>query len=90
MPFCPFRQQFITSFFQSKSHKMPLGRHCEHSSSVNEWPTMLFLQVVKVYARDVMRIRVVERAVSAGQSTDPDYVVQFCLPSDKYNARGFL
>lgn len=53
---------------------------------------MLFLQEVKVSPEDGKTVRAVERAVRANPmdgSSEPDYVAHMCLPSDKFNARGF-
>jgi len=88
----PFIQKPITSFFTqaSSSPSQPtaslrgfLRRHA--------WPTMLFLQEVKIDPDDTATQRAVERAVrpSDVSSDEPDYRAFFCLPRDKYNARAF-
>ena len=55
-------------------------------------PTLLFLQEVKISPDDTATKRAVEKAVRR-QHGEPDdaceYEAHFCLPSDKYNARGF-
>jgi exonuclease III len=58
----------------------------------HNWPTFLFLQEVKINPDDSATIRAVKRAVKR-QPFEPDdaydYEARFCLPSDKFNARGF-
>ncbi|KAH9821961.1 Endonuclease/Exonuclease/phosphatase family [Teratosphaeria destructans] len=88
----PFLQPSITSFFKAqvkeKSDAPPraslrdfLRRH--------DYPTMLFLQEVKMNPDDASSVRALEKAVRAEVSHEPDYVAHVCLPSDKFNARGF-
>ncbi|KAK5116510.1 hypothetical protein LTR62_008059 [Meristemomyces frigidus] len=57
----------------------------------HDWPTILFLQEIKINPDDVATIRGLERAVASPISTtkEPDYVTHLCLPSDPRNARGF-
>ncbi|SMQ47546.1 unnamed protein product [Zymoseptoria tritici ST99CH_3D7] len=53
---------------------------------------MLLLQEVKIHPEDRSTQAAVKKAVqpSNGSSAeDPSYVVEFCLPFDKHNARGF-
>lgn len=46
------------------------------------WPTLCFLQEVKVRRGDDTKMRAVQRVVSnAGDSTSPNYEAHFCLPS---------
>lgn len=90
----PFIQRSITSFF-----KPPEGSGQapgSNSSSLRdvlkrlEWPTMLFLQEVKIREDDVSTKAAVERSVLPDEGVDePSYKAFFCLPSDKHNARGF-
>lgn len=98
----PFiQQQPITSFFRrdtrdgddadtAQDGKEPaslrgfLRRHA--------WPTVLFLQEVKINLEDTATKAAVEKAVRRQPNEDsgsPRYSVHFCLPSDKHNARGF-
>ncbi|KAK4550464.1 hypothetical protein LTR36_000043 [Oleoguttula mirabilis] len=91
----PFLQRSITSFFgaqepdiQSDTAEASLRGFLRRHG----WPTILFLQEVKVSPEDAATIRAVEKAVRVGSkdsSSEPDYVAYFCLPSDKFNARGF-
>ncbi|KAK6438020.1 hypothetical protein LTR95_005781 [Oleoguttula sp. CCFEE 5521] len=92
----PFVQQSITSFFKSTSKSGPSS--ADASPSLKEflrshsWPTLLFLQEVKIRADDTQTRRAVQRAVSrqAGEAEGtPDYVAHFTLPNDPHNARGF-
>jgi len=56
------------------------------------WPEILNLQEVKINLTDEATKRAVEKAVnqSAAHPDDgPEYTVRFCLPRDKFNARGF-
>ena len=56
------------------------------------WPTLLFLQEVKINPDDSATIRAIERAVrrqTGGPDDAYDYEAHMCLPSDKFNARGF-
>ena len=56
------------------------------------WPTLLFLQEVKIRPDDTATIGAVRKAVrrQPGEPTDAvDYVAEFCLPTDEHNARGF-
>lgn len=51
---------------------------------------MLLLQEVKINPEDLQTQRAVSRSVRAPpNSSEPDYTAHFCLPGDKYNARGF-
>ena len=88
----PFIQKRLDSFFTKASNTQPdqptaslrdfLRRH--------QWPTCLFLQEVKINPDDTATQRAVERAVRDDtKGAEPDYRAFFCLPRDKYNARGF-
>lgn len=89
----PFVQKPITSFFTSDqaSRNQPeaslravLRRH--------RFPALFFLQEIKINPSDSATQNAVSRAVkrdSSEPNTNPDYVVHFCLPADKYNATGF-
>lgn len=59
----------------------------------NHWPQILNLQEVKINPSDEVTKSAVQKAVNRRTSdtddTGPEYTVRFCLPRDKYNARGF-
>lgn len=90
-------QRPITSFFKpagsvhvSSRSPPPIGlRDVLRRYS---WPSMLFLQEVKIAPDDASTKRVVEMAIQPGAdepSDAPSYKAFFSLPKDKYNARGF-
>ncbi|KAK8194108.1 hypothetical protein M8818_007294 [Zalaria obscura] len=98
----PFTQRPITSFF--KGRQDPKVHHNDTAGAegpaptaslrdflrLRGWPTLLFLQEVKINPSDSATIRSVERSVRAPPgSAEPDYQAHFCLPSDKHNVRGF-
>jgi len=98
----PFIQRSINSFFQSAKKSKASAQDDDDDdgrpppASLREFlrrysfPTVLFLQEVKINPGDTTTIRAVERAVRALEKSDePDYRAYFCLPSDKHNARGF-
>lgn len=93
----PFVQPTITSFFRSDA---TAGQSNQKTSKASlrdflrrhKWPTLLFLQEVKINPEDASTIRAVQQAVKrqTNESPDsPDYEAHFCIPSDKHNARGF-
>lgn len=89
----PYLQPAITKFFKPTQKD---GNAFEPATlSLRDclrrygWPTILFLQEVKIAPRDSATVKALERAVSAeAGSTEPDYCVHVCLPSDKHNVRG--
>ncbi|KAK3686721.1 hypothetical protein LTR37_019513 [Vermiconidia calcicola] len=92
----PFLQPSVASYFKPSDGK-DAGQGTARASlrdflRRHAWPTILFLQEVKINPEDIKTMRAVEKAV-ARQTTEPadayDYKVHFCLPSDKFNARGF-
>lgn len=92
----PFIQQPITSFFSKSDDVLPAAGPSKASLrdflKRHEWPTMLFLQEVKINPDDASTMRCVERAIQPAKSEtgdSPEYIARFCLPSDKHNARGF-
>lgn len=93
----PFLQPSITSFFGAATREHDSQSFAAKASlrdflRRHDWPTVLFLQEVKVSPEDTTTMRAVEKAVKAdarGSSGEPDYIAHFCLPSDKFNARGF-
>jgi exonuclease III len=90
----PFLQPTITSFFGS-THGDQGGNGLPKASlrdflRRHNWPTMLFLQEVKINSDDVSGIRALENAVrSRDGDGEPDYVAHLCLPYDNFNAREF-
>lgn len=110
----PFIQRPITSFFESssaKNHspmttKAPQKGTPSTASSLRDflrrhnWPTMLFLQEVKISPSDTATQLAVDRSVRAPTTTtkdasvpanppEPSYRAHFSLPTDPHNARGF-
>jgi exonuclease III len=59
----------------------------------NHWPQILNLQEVKINPSDEVTKSAVQNAVNRRASDiedeGPEYTVRFCLPRDKYNAKGF-
>lgn len=89
----PFIQQPITSFFTSnKATESRPQASLRDFLQRHGFPSILFLQEVKINPSDSATLNAVSRAIkrSASESdTNPDYFGHFCLPSDKYNATGF-
>lgn len=91
----PLLQRPITSFFgprqSEKEDYIPFNSSLRDFLKRHGWPTMLFLQEVKISPDDGASIRALEKAVRAGPGAgdQPDYVAHMCLPSDRFNARGF-
>ncbi|KAK5138540.1 hypothetical protein LTR08_000128 [Meristemomyces frigidus] len=92
----PFLQRSITSFFgmdgDSSRHEDAPKASLRDLLRRHDWPTMLFLQEIKVSNSDEASKRAIERAVSVSSSSieiEPSYVAHLCLPSDNFNARGF-
>lgn len=92
----PFIQRSITSFFKLDVTGADRTEQ-PHASlrdflSCHDFPTLLFLQEVKINPDDRSTQRAVEQAVrrqSNEPPQDPDYVVHFSLPTDRFNATGF-
>lgn len=91
-------QRPITSFFKTtdnKSSSASIAGQLQPASlrdflRRHEFPTTLFLQEVKINPDDVATQKAVQSAVRAPQGSDePDYLAYFCLPADRFNARGF-
>lgn len=91
-------QKPITSFFKPQRPDRPAQISTAASTSLRDvlrryqWPTVLFLQEVKINPDDHATQRAVEKAVLPGDEESPRgpaYRVFFCLPTDKHNARGF-
>ena len=92
----PFLQPSVASYFKPTSQQISEASTAKASLRDflrrHSWPTLLFLQEVKINPDDTATIRAVEKAVrrSASEPEDaPEYEAHFCLPSDKFNARGF-
>lgn len=92
----PFIQPTISSYFQTQYKRPPEAKATRASLRDflrrHKWPTVLFLQEVKINPGDSATIRAVEQAVRKQVTESPDafdYEAHFCLPSDKYNAKGF-
>lgn len=92
----PFVQRRIISYFHNNdASKAPAPATTTASlRSIlrrHKWPTVFFLQEIKVNSADTATLKAIQSAVQRGDDDDqePGYVAHFCLPSDKYNARGF-
>lgn len=86
----PFIQTSITAFFTPRDGSTKPHLSLRDVLRRHDWPSMLFLQEVKIVPGDAATIRSLEKSVRAGDKpNEPDYIVRLCLPSDKYNARGF-
>ena len=92
----PFLQPSVESYFGPRDG--PRSDTGNAKTSLREflrrhnWPTLLFLQEVKINPDDSGTKRAVEKAVRRQLSEPddaPDYEAVCCLPSDKFNARGF-
>jgi exonuclease III len=89
----PFIQKPITSFFASdKANQTWPHASLRDFLRRHGFPTLLFLQEVKINPSDSASQNAVTRAVKRDASepdTNPDYVAHFSLPHDNYNATGF-
>ena len=92
----PFVQPTITSYFKSTntdySEKNTAKASIRDFLRRHNWPELLFLQEVKINPADSTTKRAVEQTVrrQPDESADAyEYDAHFCLPSDKFNARGF-
>ncbi|KAF2111033.1 Endonuclease/exonuclease/phosphatase [Lophiotrema nucula] len=96
----PFLQKSITSYFQ-KSDKSSLQGGVPPASlraflQRHGWPSLLFLQEVKIASIDIKTQDAVKAAAnertaserSSASNQGPKYDVYFTLPTDRYNARG--
>jgi exonuclease III len=93
----PFLQKSITSFFQASTSKDAKGsvppaslRGFLHR---HKWPSILFLQEVKIASKDTktqdaVKVAVNSRGPSEFGDDGPTYEAHFTLPNDPYNARG--
>jgi exonuclease III len=89
----PFIQKPITSFFTSdKSSQARTHASLRDFLRRQGFPTLLFLQEVKINPSDSASQNAVSSAIKRGASepdTNPDYVAHFSLPHDHHNATGF-
>jgi len=84
----PLIQKPITSFFDPRSaSSSPLREFLKR----HDWPEVLCLQEVKINPDDEDTKWAVQRAANGNGVADegPAYSVHFCVPRDKYNAKGF-
>ncbi|KAI9884833.1 MAG: hypothetical protein M1823_003359 [Watsoniomyces obsoletus] len=84
----PLIQKPITAFFGKENRpKTPLRTFLHRHG----WPDVVCLQEVKIKSTDLCTQRMVEAAVrkSSEENEEPNYIIRFCLPKDKYNARAF-
>jgi exonuclease III len=95
----PFLQKSITSYFgkppQSLQKAGPSPASLRSFLQRHDWPSVLFLQEVKIGSTDRKTQDAVRSAVNAviqpedfKDSKSPKYDVYFTLPTDRYNARG--
>lgn len=90
----PFIQQPITSFFTSDKSPSQTQPHASLRDFLRRqgFPTLLFLQEVKINPSDTATQKAVSHAVKRTPSepdTNPEYIAHFTLPHDKHNATGF-
>jgi exonuclease III len=91
----PFLQKPITSFFNPRaSTNTGSGYSLRNFLRRHHWPHLLCLQEVKIAARDKSTQRALAKAANpapAPQNDDqgPEYKAFYCLPRDKFNAKGF-
>ena len=93
----PFLQTSITSYFSSPARKVSASSDVHSSPDLRsclqrwKWPQVVFLQEIKIAHTDTKTKLAVEAAVNksvGSQETGPHYAVHFCLPRDRFNARG--
>tara|TARA_R110002003_G_scaffold351_13_gene19003 strand:- start:1708 stop:2937 length:1230 start_codon:yes stop_codon:yes gene_type:complete len=95
----PFLQRPITSFFPTS--KLQETRNVTHAASLrgflqrHQWPSILFLQEVKIAGKDTKTQDAVRLALNlrlpeelAAETLGPEYEAHFVLPNDPQNARG--
>lgn len=94
----PFIQKPITSFFASNTSATNITKSAPQQPSLRDFlrrhnfPTLLFLQEIKISPADSPTQNALSRAIKRPPSepeSNPDYVCHFCLPHDKHNATGF-
>lgn len=93
----PFLQKSITSFFPASTPKDPKASMPPASLRAflhrHTWPTILFLQEVKIASTDTKTQDAVKAAInsklpSEHSDSGPTYEAHFTLPTDPHNARG--
>lgn len=87
-------QRPITSFFKPSGDNgntpTPATASLRDVLKRQGWPSLFFLQEVKIHEDDAATKAAVEQAVKAADvAAEPSYRAFFSLPSDKHNARGF-
>jgi len=92
----PFVQRTITSFFKpgasGPGHDAVPPASLRDFLSHHDFPTLLFLQEVKINPDDQATRRGVEQAVKRKSDEpleNPEYTVHLSLPKDRFNATGF-
>lgn len=99
----PFLQKPISAFFTppkntSTNEAAQPPYSLRNFLRRHNWPNALCLQEVKINPKDEGTKRALERAANADSSTSsagkksgsgPGYTAFYCLPRDKYNAKGF-
>jgi exonuclease III len=86
----PFLQKSIKSFFTTPDS--PPTYSLRNFLRRHQWPQMLCLQEVKINAKDDATKRALEIAANGSSEKDdvgPGYTAHYCLPKDKFNAKGF-
>jgi exonuclease III len=94
----PFLQKSITSFFPASTPQNDKQDGIPPASlrgflQRHNWPSILFLQEVKIALKDAKTQDAVQNAIndtlaSGMGSAGPTYEAHFTLPNDPYNARG--
>ncbi|KAF2848502.1 DNase I-like protein [Plenodomus tracheiphilus IPT5] len=98
----PFLQKPITTYFQSPKRKASnTTKDPTHPASLrgflerHKWPSILFLQEVKISSQDNQTQDAVRTAINkklpsetTTSTSGPTYEAHFVLPTDRYNARG--
>jgi exonuclease III len=93
----PFLQKSIAAFFPASKTQNDKG--CVPLASLrgflerHDWPSILFLQEVKITSTDLKTQDAVRNAINDKLSSEagndgPTYEAHFTLPNDPYNARG--
>lgn len=92
----PFLEPKITSYFRTQNGVHATAQTTKAHTCLRDvlrrhgWPTLLFLQEVKINVNDTATIRSLERAVKSDPSesaVEPDYIAKACLAS--HRAKGF-
>jgi exonuclease III len=94
----PFLQKSITSFFSASKAQIDKQNDIPPASlrgflQRHKWPSILFLQEVKIASKDAKTQDAVKNAINNKLAAEmgsegPTYEAHFTLPNDPYNARG--